>query len=492
MFDKFTVHLSLKSRVYLVNAILLSITLIGAALMVWYTYKIERIFKEIISTNVAIFQSADELSESLINQKGFVSYYLLDKNPDWLDQLTKYRILFNDNLVMVKSLANEPWEIKTIDQIEKEYKVYITKKDKVIALYKAGDQEAGSALHIQVKSSFFNIIEFCHQFKTFHKNKIQEAIETSQKEANRLRYLVLIAVVAVIMLSLLVNFIFARHILDPIRKLALQADRHGGSGKAINEVAALKHSVLGLIENSEQTNLELKRSQESLMQSEKMALVGKLAAGTSHSIRNPLTSVKMRLFSLNKSCSFSESQQEDFNVISSEISQVNKIVENFLEFARPPKLMIKKMSPSVVVDSAVYLLEQRLKSYRMATRIIRSGPLAETLLDPEQLKEVIVNIMINACEAGKKGSLIIIHEEESYVEPLKKVNVIRITDDGEGIPQNIKDRIFDPFFTTKEEGTGLGLSIAFNIISEHGGWLDVSSEEGKGTSFVITLPIKDS
>jgi signal transduction histidine kinase len=72
------------------------------------------------------------------------------------------------------------------------------------------------------------------------------------------------------------------------------------------------------------------------------------------------------------------------------------------------------------------------------------------------------------------------------------VDVIRITDEGEGFPKSIKDQIFDPFFTTKEEGTGLGLNIAFNIIHEHGGWLDVTSEEGNGASFVITLPIKDA
>jgi signal transduction histidine kinase len=227
------------------------------------------------------------------------------------------------------------------------------------------------------------------------------------------------------------------------------------------------------------------------MQSEKMALLGKLAAGTAHSIRNPLTSVKMRLFSLNRSCDFTPNQQEDFSVISGEILQINKIVENFLEFARPPKLKMKKMSPSIVVDSALRLLDQRLKSYHVTTRLIRHHPLAETFLDPEQLKEVMVNIIINACEAMDKNGLIIIQEEENFVEPLKKVAVIRIIDDGPGIPPVVKEQVFNPFFTTKDDGTGLGMSIAFNIINEHGGWLDVASEHGRGASFIITLPIKD-
>ncbi len=489
--EKFSIHLSLKTRVYLVNAILLCITLVGAVLMIWYTYKIENVFKNIISKNVVIFESAESLGTALVNQKGYVTYYFQDGNTDWLVQLAKYRSLFEAKLEEVKSLVNEPWEKEAIHQIEKDYRRLIEARDEVIELYKKGDKQKGFVLHQNVRQIFFGILELCEKFKTFHKEKIETAIETSRKEANRLRYIALMAIVSVTLLSLLVNFIFARHIMGPIRKLILQVDTGEVSDKPMDEVDALKKGILGLIENAEVTHIKLKQSQESLLQSEKMALIGKLAAGTAHSIRNPLTSVKMRLFSLNRSAAFSDAQREDLNVISGEIVQINKIVENFLEFARPPKLVMKKMSPSAVVDSAVYLLGQRLKSYHVTSKIVRNGFLSETLIDPEQLKEVIVNIIINACEAMKKGGSIIIHEEETDTESLGKVDVIRISDDGEGIPQVNRDKIFDPFFTTKEQGTGLGLNIAFNIIHEHGGWLDVESEEGKGTSFFITLPVKD-
>ena len=489
--EKFIIQLSLKNRVYLVNAILLFITLIGAILMIWYTYKIERIFKDIIEKNIVIYQSAEVLGTSLVNQKGFVSYYLLDQDPAWIEECNRYRQFFDKNLVMVKSLVEEQWEKKAVDQIESKYRDYVITKNKVIDFYKSGEYEKGSVLHKDVKQDFFKIIELCEKFKSFHKTKISDAIKTSRKESHQLRYIALLAIITVIVLSLLINYIFARHILEPIRKLAAEADRMGSPKSSSNEVAALKQSVYGLIENADQAHQELKQSRETLMLSEKMALLGRLAAGTAHSIRNPLTSVKMRLFSLNRSCNFTKHQSEDFNVISSEIKQINKIVENFLEFSRPPKLKMKKMSPSIVVDSALHLLEQRLKSYHVTTRVIRQRPLSDTLIDPEQLKEVIVNIIVNACEAMDKSGLIIIHEEESHVEPLKKVNVIRIIDDGAGILQEVKEQIFNPFFTTKDEGTGLGLSIAFNIINEHGGWLDVASEQGQGASFVITLPIKD-
>ncbi|MFU8769239.1 MAG: two-component system sensor histidine kinase NtrB, partial [Desulfotignum sp.] len=190
-------------------------------------------------------------------------------------------------------------------------------------------------------------------------------------------------------------------------------------------------------------------------------------------------------------CRFTDAQQEDFNVISGEIQQINKIVDNFLEFSRPPRLKTKNMSPSLIVDSALNLLEQRLKSYRVSVKLSRNTPLSQTRIDPEQLKEVIVNIIINACEAMKHDGRIIISEEERFINPLGKVAVIRIMDDGPGIPQEILNEIFNPFFTTKENGTGLGLSIAYNIIAEHGGWLDVSSKQGQGAIFVITLPVRN-
>ena len=489
---KLLIQLSLKNRIYRINTILLCITVIGAVIMVWYTYKTEKIFKDIVDKDIVLFHSAEALETSLVNQKGFVSYFILDGNPAWLDELNRYRQLFNKHLVTVKSLVEEEWEKETVFQIEAQYEGYIIAKDKVLDFYKAGEKEKGALLHKEVRQYFSKIMASCEQFKLFHKDKIQDAIKTSKTASNNLRYIAILAIIAVIALSLLINYIFARHILGPIRKLATEADRLGGIKPSSDEVSTLEESVHNLIKSEEQTHQELKRNRETMMLSEKMALLGKLGAGTAHSIRNPLTSIKMRLFSLNRSCDFNNRQNEDFNVISNEINQINQIVENFLEFARPPKLKMKKMSPSIVVDSALRLLDQRLKSYRVTTKVIRHHPLAETFVDPAQLKEVIVNIIVNACEAMDKGGMIIIHEEENHTDPQKRVDVIKIIDDGTGISLEDQEEVFHPFFTTKEEGTGLGLSIAFNIINEHGGWLSVSNEEGCGASFVITLPIKDS
>ena len=152
---------------------------------------------------------------------------------------------------------------------------------------------------------------------------------------------------------------------------------------------------------------------------------------------------------------------------------------------------MQQISPSIVVDMGLQLLEHRLKSYDVTVNVIREHPLPEIQADPEQLKEVLVNLIINACEAMEQGGSIDIEEEENFAAPLGRVAIIRIKDNGPGIPESIQDNIFQPFFSAKEEGTGLGLSIAARIVQEHQGRLNVQSKEGQGATFIITLPIKE-
>lgn len=483
--------MSLKQRVYLANAVLLGITVMGAIAMIWYTYKTEDLFTGIVERHIPMYQAAEALETSLLNQKGYLSYYLLDKNPEWLRQLAGFKLDFESQLALAKPLVTKDWEKEALAGIESVYKTYIAAKDRVLTLYEKGEPGAGAALHREVRSNFFKIYELCEKFKTAHKKAIDLTVEESHSDARNLRYIGLLAIVTVVLLSLLINYIFTRHILGPIRKLAAEADQMGDGRVSGNELAALKSSVHGLIENAEQTHAELVRSRESLMQSEKMALVGQLAAGTAHSIRNPLTSIKMRLFSLGRSTKLSQDQHENISVISTEIGQINKILENFLEFSRPPKLTMKAQSPSQVVDNTLRLLEQRLKSYGVTVRLVRSKPLDDVMLDAGQFKEVLANIIINACEAMEKGGRITITETMDNVNSDRDTAVIRIQDTGPGIPTTIQGEIFNPFFTTKDEGTGLGLSICFNIISEHGGCLVLDSQEGQGACFTITLPARE-
>jgi len=478
---------NLRTRIYLILALIAAITAAGGYVMVWYTYRMDALLATIVTKNIAAYQTAEALETALVNQKGFVSYYFLDGDPDWLRQLGEYRQIFLQTLKEARATAENPEQLQAITAIEAEYARYIAAKDEVIDYYRDGQREAGARRHKQVREYFFRMLSLCENYKALHTQQITGTRAASHTEAQNLRVTAVSSMLLALLMVMLLAFILAKHILGPVRELTREADRESRPPPPGNEIKALSLKVRGLIENVDQTQSELEKSREHLLQTEKMAMVGKLAAGMAHSIRNPLTSVKMRLFSLERTLALSDTQGDDFKVISEEIDQIDTIVQNFLEFSRPPKLKMQQVSPSEVVNLVVQLLRRRLAANNVTISVERLRPLPEIQADPEQLKEVLVNLVVNACEAMTAGGAIRITEELQRSDNRQQV-VIRLQDEGPGIPEALKDRVFQPFFTTKEEGTGLGLSIAARIIEEHGGWLSLNSREGQGTAFTITLP----
>ena len=484
--------ISLRTRILINITALVIITIMGALVMVGYTYRLEGLLTRIIDKYMGGLQAAQSLENALVNQKGFASYYLLDGNSDWLIQMAEYRHIFEDTLEKTKRLATTIEEKKVLDLIELEYTKYIATKDQVVDYYKSGEREKGIKLHEKVRDSFFEILKLCENGKQLFNDKAQKAKIKGLNQAKTLRIIAGSAVLMILFLGVILTFFLLHDILDPIRKLSLEADRHDSANNEGDEVKTLSRHVHDLKKTYNETQSELEKSREHLLQSEKLALVGKLAAGTSHSIRNPLTSVKMRLFSLNRSLNLDSNQKEDFDVISEEINHIDTIVQNFLEFSRPPRLKLQNVSPSEIVDQAIQLLQHRLESYEVFIKIQRKESLPLVQADPEQLKEVLVNIIVNACEAMGQGGSIVIYEEVDIEQEKLRSAVIRISDNGPGVPDAIQSKILEPFFTTKEDGTGLGLSIANRIVQEHGGRLDIQSKEGNGSTFIISMPVEES
>lgn len=470
-------RLSLRARVFPILIVLVGIIFGGGATMIWYTYRMESLFTDLINRDMAALQVVEELAASLGDHKGLVTNFFLDGNPAWLRQMEKHRDSVKAQLGKARAFTATRADVETLEKIESEYNKYIEVKDQAMLLYLAGNKDGGAIVQREATELLANIVELCSHYKNAHYQRINATQSTSRQEAERLRIIAVTAMSAAGLLGLFLAVILMSQILRPLRELALETDRSSVSGardKPDNEVVALSHQVRGLIKDME-----------------KFALVGRLAAGIAHSIRNPLTSVKMRLFSLERGLSLSEVQKEDFQVVAQEIRHIDTIVQNFLEFSRPPKLKMQRVSPSDIVDNALQLLRDRLVSYGVEIKVNREiDRLPEVLADQEQLKEVLVNLIVNACEAMSTEGVIVIAENETIDERRGPVVSIRMSDSGPGIPKSIQEKVFQPFFSTKEEGTGLGLTIAARIVSEHGGWLDLTSREGKGATFIINLPLK--
>jgi signal transduction histidine kinase len=482
-------EISLRVRVYTVLTALVGITLVGGLIMVWYTYRMESLLADLVDKNLAAYQAAEALESALIQQRGDASHFLLDGDPRWLEDLEEHRKTFKAQLGEARVLTLFGSQKQILDQIESEYLRYIILKDQSIQFYKSRDTDTGDRLLKEVSKNFSKVLELCRQFKGFYTERIALLKDKSYAQAERLRLVAGTAVLAVLLLGVILAFVLVNDILEPLRRLAQEADPGAKREEAGDEVKALSRSVRGLIEGIDQTQTELEKSREHLLHAEKMVVVGKLAASMAHSIRNPLTSVKMRLFSLDRSLDLNPQQKEDFQVISEEIVHIDGLVQSFLEFSRPPKLRMQRVSPSEIVDLALKLMTHRLESYQVSVQVVRHGRLPVVQADPDRLKEVLVNIMVNACEAMKGGGSMVIREEEALDPSLGQVAVVRVRDTGPGIVEGLRAKIFEPFFTTKEEGSGLGLSIAFRIVEDHGGRLDLESGEGQGAEFSLILPV---
>jgi signal transduction histidine kinase len=483
-------YLSLKARILLLLGALILTALVGGLVTIWHTGATDDLLTSLIDKNMASFQAAEGLEIALLKQKGYLTYFFLDGNPEWLEQLQQDNKSFVEWLNKAHNSATTPVMTNVLHKIDAKYRDYVLRREEVIKLYKAGRREEGAKLHWEVRHQFLEIYDLCDNYKLINQGIIAQIKKDSRAQAQFIKTLALVVMPSVLLLGLLLAYILVKQLLEPIRQLSVETGvsaRLPGEG---NEVQALSRRVHDLIDNVDQAQSKLERSQEHLLQSEKMAMVGKLAAGVAHSIRNPLTSVKMRLFSLGRTLDFTPTQHEDFEVISEEIRHIDTIVANFLEYSRPPKLVMQKISPSDVVDMALQLLRHRLESYNVEVKLKRSRPLPEVWADPDQLKEVLVNLLTNACEAMGSGGSIIIQEGETFLQSVGQVVTIQVSDNGPGIPESIQDKILQPFFSTKEEGTGLGLSIATRILGEHGGWLDLESREGQGTTFTINLPYR--
>jgi signal transduction histidine kinase len=227
---------------------------------------------------------------------------------------------------------------------------------------------------------------------------------------------------------------------------------------------------------------------------EKMASLGVLATGVAHEIRNPLTAIKFRLFSLKKSLGEDLATNEDYQTIRNEIDRLETLVKNFLEFARPDDPNFSRIVPSELLRDVERLLEPELTRKKITLQLDVADEL-DFQGDRQQLRQVLINLVQNAADSMQQGGTITLRAHAGsagFREGRGAAVLLEVIDTGAGIDAEVQKRIFDPFFSTKEGGTGLGLAIASRIVEQHGGMLQVSTRKDHGSTFTLVLPAVQS
>ena len=241
----------------------------------------------------------------------------------------------------------------------------------------------------------------------------------------------------------------------------------------------------GTAADLEESNRRLRDAEASVRRSERLAALGQLTAGLAHEIRNPLGTMKASAeMLLERLSQENELALELAGYISSEVDRTNSLITRFLEFARPVQLRLAPTDLNALTDSAIDQLAHQTPS--AAPRIHRNYdpgiPLVQA--DGELLERVIFNLINNALQASPEGATITV---KTLAAPGRVE--LAVIDRGSGVKPEHREQIFNPFFTTKPSGVGLGLAITAKIVDEHGGHISLNSEPGRGSTFVVSLPL---
>lgn len=301
---------------------------------------------------------------------------------------------------------------------------------------------------------------------------------------NRLRTQMLFIGLFSIAVAVIISFIIARSIVNPLNRFiyAIETEKMPSkvdikTGGEIGFLAERFNAMVDKLNEKDRLLQEMYEKEKARADS-----IGEMSASVAHEIRNPLGAIT-GFVELLENKAANESGRALIENILFEIKNLNHIVTDFLSFAKKPSLETKETDANEFLDSIINsaIAAKEFKDIKVEKSI---APNLHLQIDPIEMRKALFNIVINSLQSMTAGGALSISTEkkDSNIELL-------ISDTGKGIPKDIQARIFDPFFTTKERGTGLGLAIAYKIIEAHKGTITFNSEEGKGTTFVIKLPV---
>jgi signal transduction histidine kinase len=275
---------------------------------------------------------------------------------------------------------------------------------------------------------------------------------------------------------------------DDARVFSATGSTADPSASPQDELRAVGFYLRSLMADVTETQSHLERSRHQLLDSEKLASLGRLAASIGHEIRNPLTSIEMRLYSIRRVVGDNRELEDDLRVVSEEITHLENTVRSFLEFSRPPHPDLQRHAVTRLLDKTLELCGPWLAEKEVDVIRREEPPVPSVTADAEQIKQVFLNLLRNAAEAMEGGGTVEITASAASDRAGREMVVVRVQDTGPGIAPEVRERILEPFFSTKPEGTGLGLCIAARILAQHEGRLELEPPGSGGACFSVWLP----
>jgi signal transduction histidine kinase/predicted transcriptional regulator len=475
-----------------------SVLLAGGYFMISYIYKIQEENNRLIEENVQNARVAKELKLSLYSIRAASLTYLFDRSPERIADLQQKQNEFLNLLEKSKETTKSTEANLLFQRISALFSNYQQTLKNALELHRMGRISQPNALIVHASNDLIKTIdENADNFIIANENAQAELRVSILKNDYIIRKATMALGIGGAVLGLILGWFIARIIINPIYKLVLKVRDAAGSemvehirmspGKELEE---LDEHINRLIRRINKAHEDLQKNRLLLEQSNKFAAIGKIAPALAHEIRNPLTSVKLLIYTMMQEEDLSREKLHDFEIISHEISRVEGFLQKFLKYARPAKPQIQSVEIEPVIQEVLYLMSAQLKQNNIQVMENYSTKGSFIQVDPDMIKQILMNLVLNAIESmGNKGEMSIL----TRIKPDQKNKQfleLSISDSGPGIPQEIVDTLFDPFVKGKDQGIGLGLSISQRIAEQHQGWISAANNSGKGASFTIHLPVK--
>ncbi len=473
-----------------VSVLLLTLSVVAA----WNVWDMQERASGPIASSVSSVTAAQELEISIRDLSMHFNRYLITLDRKHLDPVPALKTRTAAALAIAESAATTPAEQALTHRIRHGY-------DHLFAVYetllKNPPKEGMYAVIMNLTDKVLNpeILEPAHEYLRVNEVMLTQASETNQQLAQRL----VVGLVAIGVFGsfggLLGGWVIAatvrRNLIRTESRLLLTAEELDRAAKrgSKSDLALVPTDPLDRVSVSVSAVLQrLRESERDALRAEQLACVGQMAAGIAHEIRNPLMAIKLLVQAGAERTGGPSLRPRDFEVLDEEISRLELIVSGFLDFARPPRPNPRQMDAAETVAQALSVVQPRAELQGVTLSLDRgAGPIIVSA-DPNQLRQVFLNLLFNALDAQPKGGSIQLALRLEQVRPSEQTLVVTVADAGSGIAPGVADRIFEPFVSTNESGLGLGLSICRRIVEAHGGDLTASDRPGGGAVFTLKLP----
>ncbi|MBN1199737.1 MAG: MCP four helix bundle domain-containing protein [Bacteroidales bacterium] len=482
------------------SLVIIALIMAGGFLIISYTYQVQDTSNTIIEENISNIRAAKELEITLHGIRAISLNYIIDKDSSWVESLREKEVEFARVLENARQSANTTEETLLIRQIGALFSNYEQNLKNAMASERQGDTLIANALLVHGSRDLINTIEDkCLALVLSNQNSQASYEKRIRRNNDIVRTAMYWFGIGGLALGLILGWLVARILLNPIYKLVLKVRDAAGSelvehvrmspGKELEEIDL---HINRMISRINQAHEELRQNQELLEKSSKLAAIGKIAPAIAHEIRNPLAAIKMLIYTMKKEGGISEEKSYDLQVILGEISRMENFLQSFLQYARPVTPQLKEVEVLPVIREMIHLMAPQMTQNRIELKESFAEARCYVQTDTDQLKQVLMNLLRNATEAMQEGGVLTVATALSEVklnEGTGSIVRIVISDTGHGIPGEVIGSLFDPFVKGGATGTGLGLSISQRIIELHHGWISAVNNPTKGATFTIHLPV---